>query len=159
MATIERKQSGFWLAKWCLDNGSRISKMTNHRDVEGALKQANHFEAVSRFWEAANSGAISFLAEMGFSPDFCHQTFPMKSHISMTDFRALLRDASITFKRPGEWRDGRNPTKKKYNFRRRSMTIPEALLETGVDITPSAVRSRLKSGWTFEDAVTKEKKK
>jgi hypothetical protein len=128
--------------------------MTGHRDFEGALKEANHLEATARFWEAANDGVFSFMAELGFSPDYAHANFSHKGHIPLPEFRKLLREAQIEFKRPSQWRDAKNPARKKYRFRHRNVTIDEALMETGLEITPSAVRSRLKSGWKFEGAVT-----
>ena len=47
------------------------------------------------------------------------------------------------------------PARKKYRFRNRNVTIDEALMMTGLTVTVSVVRSRLKNGWRFEDAVTK----
>jgi hypothetical protein len=129
--------------------------MTGYRDYEGALKEANRLEATARFWEAANEGIFSFMAELGFSPYYAHANFSHKGHIPLPEFRKLIREAQIEFKRPSQWRDAKNPARKKYRFRYRNMTIDEALMETGLAITPSAVRSRLKSGWKFEDAVTK----
>jgi hypothetical protein len=155
MATIERKKNGFWLAKWVAGDGSRQSSMTGYRDFEGALKEANRLEATARFWEAANEGIFSFMAELGFSPDYAHANFSHKGHLPISDFRKLLREAQIEFKKPSQWRDAKNPARKKYRFRNRNVTIDEALMETGLDITVAAVRSRLKSGWSFEEAVTR----
>jgi hypothetical protein len=73
----------------------------------------------------------------------------------LPEFRRLLRDAKIEFKRPSQWRDAKNPARKKYRFQNRNVTIDEALMVTGLTITVSAVRSRLKSGWEFVDAVTR----
>lgn len=129
--------------------------MTGNRDFEGAMKQANRLEAISRFWELANEGIFSFMAEIGFSPDYAHANFSHKGHLPLSDFRKLLREAQIGFKKPSQWRDAKNPARKKYRFKNRNVTIHEALMETGLAITPSAVRSRLKSGWKFEEAVTK----
>lgn len=128
--------------------------MTGHRDFEGAMKEANRLEARARFWEAANEGIFSFMAELGFSPDYCHANFSHKGHLPVAEFRKLLREAAIEFKRQKNWRDGKNPARKKYRFRGKNVTIDQAIEEAGTDITAAAVRSRLKGGWTFEDAVT-----
>lgn len=157
MATIERKKSGFYLAKWVAGDGSRQSTMTGHRDFEGALQEANQIEAKARFWESANNGVFSFMAELGFSPDYTHANFTHKGHISLSEFRKLLREAKIEFKKPSKWRDAKNPARKKYRFRNRNVTIDDALMETKTEITVSAVRSRIKQGWSFEEAVTKPK--
>lgn len=110
MATVELKKNGYYLAKWYTQDGSRQSMMTSHRDHEGAIKEANYLEAKAKFWEAANDGIFSFIAEMCFSPDYCHQNFPMKAHISLVEFRRLLREAAIEFKKPSQWRDKKKST-------------------------------------------------
>lgn len=155
MPSIEQKKSGFYRAQWYTSDGVRASKMTSCRDYESAMKEANRMEAVVRFWEAANNGIFSFMAEVGFSPDYAHANFTHKGHMSLPVFRKLMREAKIEFLRPSQWRDAKNPARKKYRFRHRNVTIDEALMETGLAITPSAVRGRLKSGWKFEVAVTK----
>jgi hypothetical protein len=155
MANTQREKSGFYRARWSAGDGSQQSTMTGHRDFEGALKEANRLEAVARFWEAANEGIFTFMAELGFSPDYAHENFTHKGHVALPEFRRLLRDAKIEFKRPSQWRDAKNPARKKYRFQNRNVTIDEALMVTGLTITVSAVRSRLKSGWEFVDAVTR----
>lgn len=123
------------------------------------MKEANHLEARSRFWELANSGVFSFIAGLGFSPDYCHANFSHKGHLPVSEFRKLLRDAQIEFKRPKLWRDEKNPARKKYRFRGRKMTLDQAISEAGADITAAAVRSRLKTGWKLEEAITKPVKR
>jgi len=157
MASIERQKSGFYLARWRSKDGDQQFTMTGHRDFEGALKEANQLEATARFWECANSGVFSFMAELGFSPDYAHYNFSHKGHLKLSDFRRLMRDAKIEFKKPSQWKDAKNPARKKYRFRGQNVTIDEALMITGLTITVSAVRERVKNGWTFDDAVMKPK--
>ncbi len=156
MATIERKSNGYYLAKWFTRQGKRKSEMTTTRNLERAVEQANHMEAVDRFWEDADDGVFSFYAELGFSPDYCHRCFTHKGHIRVAEFRKLLREAQIQFKRPGLWRDRKKPrarSQKRYMFKGRLLTVEEALQVSGSGISVQTARARMNRGMDIEDAV------
>jgi hypothetical protein len=113
MASIDKKKNGFYRAQWLDGKGSKRSQMTAHTDPEAALKEANHLEAVCRFWEAANDGVLDFMAQIGFSPQYAHANFTHKAHLSLTEFRKLIRESGIEFQKPSQWKDSANPRHKK----------------------------------------------
>jgi hypothetical protein len=113
MATVEPKQSGFYLGKWYTEGGKRMSKIIYATDKVRALAEANRLEAICRFWEAANAGIFTFMAQIGFSPNYTHYNFTHKAYIPVVEFRKLLREAEIEFLKPSQWRDSANPRHKK----------------------------------------------
>lgn len=161
MATVERKKNGYYLAKWYAKSGERATAMTTTRQFERALKQANHFEAEARFWELADDGIWSFFAGLQFSPDFCHQNFTHRAHVTRAEFKKLLREAKVEFSPAKQWRDRKKPNQraqKRYRFQGKMVSLEDALRLTGSKLSVEALRQRMKKCESLEEALALSKK-
>lgn len=156
MATVRRRESGSYFARWYSASGHRHEEATGEYQFERALRKANRLEAEARFWEDHAGGLWTAYAAMNYSPRFLWQSFTHAKHLRFDRFRELLSEAGIKFAPRAKWRDkplSGSSKGKRYAYRGKRMTVSELIDASASPVANCTVAYRLKKGWDVEDAL------